>query len=327
MEKEGLVSLITPCHNSSKFIHRLLDSVLEQTYGQIEMITVDNASEDNTPDIINSYMSKFEAKGYKLNYIRQEDLGPSAGIQTGLRHINGEYLLMPDSDDWYAGPKSIEKFVNKFKELSNEYAIIRCQQNFVDEEIMETIRISYKDATEEDPGTLFEDCLFGSNGYNFAPINYMVRVSALREETGLEIYNAYNTGQQRQICLPLYYKYKTWTIKEPLVCYLVRKNSVSHGEYAKYSAQIKLYRKSRDYIDAILATIHSMPYDEKEKYRKNFMKMTSENICLLAMRCGEKDDLKYLVKDFKKYGGSVTELRKKFLKYYISRIVGKLLRR
>jgi len=326
MEKKGLVSLITPCHNSRKFIHRLLDSVLEQTYGKIEMITVDNASEDDTPYIIKSYMPKFEAKGYTLSYIRQEDLGPSAGIQTGLRVITGEYLLMPDSDDWYAGPKSIETFVNKFKELSDEYAIIRCQQNFVNEETMEVTGISYKNAMEDDPGTLFEDCLFGRN-YNFAPINYMVRVSALREEIGMEIYNAYNTGQQRQICLPLYYKYKAWTIKEPLVCYLVRKNSVSHGVYAKYSAQIKMYKKSTDYIDSILASIKTMPEEEKARYRNCFMKMTSENICLMAMRCGEKEDLKYLVEDFKKYGGTKMELRTRLLKNYMRGIVRRLLRR
>lgn len=321
------MSLVTPCHNSGKFIHRLLDSVLEQTYGQIEMITVDNASEDDTPDIIMSYMPKFEAKGYSLNYVRQDDLGPSAGIQTGLRLITGEFLLMPDSDDWYAKSRSIETFVNKFKDLPDEYAIVRCQQNYVEEETMNIIGIAYKDATEDDPGTLFEDCLFGKNGYNFAPINYMVRVSALRKETNLKIYNAYNTGQQRQICLPLYYNYKTWTIKEPLVCYLVRRNSVSHREYAQYPSQLKLYKKSKDYIDSILFSIKSMPEDEKERYCNSFMKMTSTNICLLAMRCDKNQDLKFLLEDYRKYGGKISYMRFKCIEIGIKRFVNKLLGR
>lgn len=313
MGKKGLVSLITPCHNSSKFIHRLLDSVLEQTYGQIEMITVDNASTDDTPKIIKNYIPKFEARGYTLNYIRQEDLGPSAGIQTGLRIITGEFLQMPDSDDWYAGPLSVELFVNKFKELPNDYAIIRCQQSFVDEENMQITGISYKDATEDDPGTLFEDCLFGKNGYNYAPINYMVRVSALRKETGLEIYNAYNTGQQRQICLPLYYKYKAWTIKKPLVCYLVRKSSVSHGDYAKYPTQRELYGRCAKYIDSILEDIDTMSLELKNKYRSAFLLKETERIYGIAKYFGENKDLELFLKKYKEYGGNVSKLRMKYL--------------
>lgn len=325
MEKEGLVSLITPCHNSSKFIHRLLDSVLEQTYGQIEMITVDNASEDETPVIIKNYMPKFEAKGYTLNYIRQEDLGPSAGIQTGLRVITGEFLLMPDSDDWYAGPKSIETFVNKFNELSDEYAIIRCQQSFIDEETMSSTGISYSNASEDDPGTLFEDCLLGQNGYNFAPINYMVKVSALRKETGLEIYNAYNTGQQRQICLPLYYKHKAWTILEPLVCYLVRKNSVSHGDYAKYPTQRVLYGRCQQYIDSILDRIDTMPSSDRVKYRNSFLLKETERMCRMAKYFGEKEDLKCFIEKYKDYGGNLYELKIQLLLISLRKTVKKML--
>ena len=330
MEKKGLVSLITPCHNSSGFIRRLLDSVLEQSYEKIEMVTVDNASEDNTPDIIKSYMPKFEAKGYTLSYFLQDDLGPSAGIQTGLRVITGEYLLMPDSDDWYAGPKSIETFVNKFKELSDEYAIIRCQQNFVDEETMKTIGISYQDATEDDPGTLFEDCLFGRNGYNFAPINYMVRVSALRKETGLNIYNAYNTGQQRQICMPLYYKYKTWTILKPLVCYLVRNSSVSHGEYSKYLIQKKLYNQTPEYIDSILSCIDTMPEQKKEYYRNAFLQMETKSILKKAFLSGNKNDIQEYLDNYRKYGGNpkilLHTVKKEIIFLKLKKLVKKALR-
>lgn len=319
MEKSKLVSIISPCHNSAKYIHRLMDSVLGQTYCRIEMITVDNDSKDNTADIIKSYIPKFEAKGYTLKYVHQDDLGPSAGIQSGLKLITGDYLLMPDSDDYYALDKSVETFVNKFEELSDDYAIIRCQQAFINEETMEPMGISYPDATEDDPGTLFEDCLFGRNGYNYAPINYMVKVSVLRKETNLNIYNAYNTGQQRQICLPLYYKYKTWTILEPLVCYLVRKNSVSHGDYAKYPTQLQLYKKSPVYIDSILSSIDSMPENERENYRNSFLKMCAKKMCIKAKKFDKIEDLEILMNDYSKYGGSLLSIRWQLLKIDIKR--------
>ena len=62
MEKTPLVSVIIPCHNSAVFIHRILDSLLVQTYSNMEIFTVDNDSKDNTAEVIKSYISKFEKK-------------------------------------------------------------------------------------------------------------------------------------------------------------------------------------------------------------------------------------------------------------------------
>ena len=304
MEKKALVSLITPCHNSAAFIHRLFDSVLNQTYPNIEMIAVDNDSKDNTAKIIKNYIPLFNKKGYRLIYLHEEDLGPSAAIQNGLKHINGEYLLMPDSDDWYSMPTSIEKFVTKFEELPDVYAILRSQIQFIDEKSMLPIKIAYKDFPTDDPGTLFEDCLFAKNGYNFAPIGYMVKVSKLREQTGLQIFNAYNMGQQRQICLPLYYNYKAWTIPEPLVNYLVRSNSISHGSYNKYETQKELHEKIYSYISTILNSITNMTIKEKEMYLDKYMRQSIKRIAYQACNNNDKKGLRAFVNEYKTYGGN-----------------------
>jgi len=329
MNKElPLVSIITPCHNSDKYLFRLLDSILTQTYPKVEMITVDNDSKDGTKQLIESYIPKFSDKGYSLSYIHQDDLGPSAGIQTGLRVIKGDYLLMPDSDDFYSGPTSIESFINKFLSLPDEYAIVRSQLTYINEKDMKSIGLAYENFPEDDPGTLFEDCLYGLNGYNFAPINYMVKISALREMTGLEIYNAYNVGQQRQICLPLYYKYKAWTISEPLVCYLVRENSISHGDYAKHKTQVQLYHKAPEYIDSIFATIPSMPPSEKKNYRNGFLRMRAKTMAEMAMLNEHFHDAEEFLSDYKNHGGNSLNQRfylwKNFAKQQVKRLIKKL---
>lgn len=59
---KNLVTILTPCYNGAKVIHRLLDSVLVQDYPHIEMIVVDDGSTDNSKETIESYKSKFEEK-------------------------------------------------------------------------------------------------------------------------------------------------------------------------------------------------------------------------------------------------------------------------
>lgn len=329
MQNKPLVSIITPCHNSESFIFRLLDSVLSQTYPYVEMFAIDNDSKDGTAAIINSYIPRFEERGYKLTYIHQDDLGPSSAIQTGLKYISGDYLLMPDSDDYYNTDYAIEKWVETFLSLPNNYAIVRCQLQFIDEAGLKPIGIIYEHAAEDGPDTLFDDCLFGKNGYSFAPINYMVKISALKELTNLQIFNAYNFGQQRQICLPLYYKYKAWTILEPLACYLVRKKSISHGDYSKYPVQKTLYHKQEEYIDAIFSCVKSMPDIIKQQYRNRFLKMQVENIVMNALESKAQIDIPGYRSDYLRYGGNLFRFRICILKCrcrLIKRNIGSILR-
>lgn len=64
-----LVSLITPCYNGEKYLERFLDSVLAQTYDNIEFILVNDGSTDDTEKIALSYQEKFADRGYIYIYI------------------------------------------------------------------------------------------------------------------------------------------------------------------------------------------------------------------------------------------------------------------
>ena len=327
MEKRPLVSVITPCHNSAAFVYRLMDSLLLQSYPNVEVYVIDNDSKDNTAEVIRSYKERFLGKGYALYYIHQGDLGPSAAMQTGFKYIKGDYLLMPDSDDYYSEPESIDKFVKKFEELPDNYAIVRSQLQFVDERDMSPMNIiGNANMPEDDPGTYFEDCLFGTNNYNYAPIGYMVKVSALRAETKMNIFNAYNVGQQRQICLPLYYAYKAWTIPEPLVCYLVRQKSISHGDYAKYSTQVTLYELNDTYISSILKSIGKMPDKEKVHYKKEYLKECAKDMYLLAVQNKNTEGKRRFSREYLQYGGKPFDLVNKRLKLLLKRITRYLIK-
>ena len=128
---KGLVNLITPAYNSANFIFRLLDSVLSQTYPKIKMYIIDDGSTDNTREVIEEYIPLFEKRGYELIYKYQDNVGASAAINNGLKLVDGEYLLWPDSDDWYKEIDSIEKLVNVLQKFGDEVGIARCRYEFV----------------------------------------------------------------------------------------------------------------------------------------------------------------------------------------------------
>jgi hypothetical protein len=92
-----LVSVIIPAYMAAAYIHETLESVFRQTYRNFEVILVNDGSPD-TEDFeraIGSYRDR-------IIYVRQENGGPSAARNTGIRHARGEYLAFLDSDDvWY----------------------------------------------------------------------------------------------------------------------------------------------------------------------------------------------------------------------------------
>lgn len=221
-----LVSLITPCYNTGRYINRLLDSVLSQTYPSIEMIVVDDGSEDNSKAIIESYIKRFAARGYTLKYIYQKNSGQSSALKNGLNYVHGEYISWPDSDDYYATENAIDTFVMNL-ESSSDIGAVRCMQRIVDENTLQEIYVDGINVTKE-TANLFEDCLFFKNNFYIQPISFMINFSALSETTELDkIYTCQLGGQNWQLLLPVLYVYKCLTIGSVLTNILQRSESHS----------------------------------------------------------------------------------------------------
>ena len=86
--KRGLVSVVTPVYNGEAHLHTLLDSLLAQTYPQMEIILVDDGSTDGTVQTAESYREKFAAKGYSFRIVCGTHKNASAAINGGLRRGN-----------------------------------------------------------------------------------------------------------------------------------------------------------------------------------------------------------------------------------------------
>ena len=93
------VSIVTPVFNGESYLAEFLDSVLAQSYEQVEMILVDDGSADKTVSVAEGYREQFSARGYEYRIIQAGHRNASAAINQGLRYVSGEYLIWPDGDD------------------------------------------------------------------------------------------------------------------------------------------------------------------------------------------------------------------------------------
>lgn len=92
---EKFVSVIIPCYNNASYIRKCINSVLDQSFSNYEIIVVDDGSSDNTEDIIAEYTGKG-----KIRYLKNTHSGVSAARNTGIENAKGEYILFIDGDDW-----------------------------------------------------------------------------------------------------------------------------------------------------------------------------------------------------------------------------------
>ena len=111
METEKpLVTVIVPAYNAEKYIARCLDSIIHQTYENMEILVIDDGSCDKTSDIAKSMADKDK----RIINIRQKQQGVSATRNRGIQESHGDYIFWVDADD-YADQTMIERCMRSFR--------------------------------------------------------------------------------------------------------------------------------------------------------------------------------------------------------------------
>lgn len=115
-----LVSITTVAYNSEKTLARTIESVLGQTYDNIEYILIDGLSEDGTLKVAESYRDRFAARGFGYKIISEADEGMYDAINKGIRMSKGEIIGNINSDDWYE-PYAVEKAAGFMEETGSDF--------------------------------------------------------------------------------------------------------------------------------------------------------------------------------------------------------------
>jgi glycosyltransferase involved in cell wall biosynthesis len=119
------VSVIIPVYNVEAYIAETLDSVLAQTYSNLEIIIVDDESPDRSIDICRRYSDP------RIQIVQQKNRGLAGARNTGIRHATGEYIALLDSDDLWL-PDKIQKQVTHL-ESCPQVGVSFCRSAFIDE--------------------------------------------------------------------------------------------------------------------------------------------------------------------------------------------------
>ena len=116
MNDDILISVIVPVYNKEKYISECVDSLLGQTYRNIEIVLVDDGSTDSSGMICDSY------KDERIKVLHKENGGPSSAWKAGFDVSGGEYIMFVDSDD-YVEPVMVEEMAQNLARIPGEMAI------------------------------------------------------------------------------------------------------------------------------------------------------------------------------------------------------------
>lgn len=141
------VSIIVPVYNAEKYLRKCIDSILSQTFKDIEVILVDDGSSDKSGEICDSYAKKDN----RIRVFHQENGGVSVARQAGLDAASGEYIIHADPDDWIED-KEIEDLYLRAK--ADDLDLVLC--DFLDCNLTETtyhkielVGLSVEDITDQ----------------------------------------------------------------------------------------------------------------------------------------------------------------------------------
>lgn len=158
-----MISIIVPIYKIEKYINECIESILSQTYKDIEVILVDDGSPDNCPSICDEYANKDS----RVKVIHKKNGGLMSARQAGLRAATGEYVTFVDGDDWIE-PDMYEKFAEKIEKYHPDMLLCEFIFAYSDRDEKSSQNLSKDYFTKPEMETeIFPYMLFKDRFYNF----------------------------------------------------------------------------------------------------------------------------------------------------------------
>lgn len=238
---QGLVSVVIPAYNRVKYIDQTIGSVLAQTYPDIEIIVVDDGSTDGTFEVLEGYSGRGEI--VLLSHENRQNQGQSVSINLGLTQVNGEFVAILDSDDYYA-PYAVQTLVDAISADSSigmaygSGEAVDCGGHSLGYRTLSPDHIE-----DGDPNSLLLDC------YIALPGGAMTRSAVFQKVGGFE--ESFRASQDHDMALRIFEATKV--IYVPDVVFFYRKHSEAISTKS-------LERRWRTGFDILQRAVQRYPY-------------------------------------------------------------------
>ena len=277
-----LVSVIIPTYNRGHLIKKAIKSVLNQTYKNLELIVVDDASTDNTEEIISTITNP------NLIYIKQSsNLGPSVARNKGIEIAKGELIAFLDSDDqWY--PEKLEKQINLLMNSDKSIGAVYCGMEFYDFKTNE--RIGEHIITVDIKNN------FTSGKYFLTPpmVTVLAYKNVLEEVGGLD--SNLKANEDTDLAIKICKKYNFALVNEVLVKVTRNHEQLMANDENYIRAREIIFNKHYDFLSTDILfglakqianyNILSGNFDKAKEYIKKALKIKPTNLKSIAQLIG-----------------------------------------
>ena len=311
-----LVSVIIPCYNVEKCVSFCLDSVINQTYKNLEIICVNDGSKDGTLDVL----KKYAEKDSRIKIISRENKGLAVTRNDGIDAANGEYISFIDSDD-FVSLNLYERMLQLMDEYSADIGRFRIRGNITSYDYVEPPldhEPIIKVRNTLDALKVYYDGVF--YGWFADDSSYSVN-SIYRKKIFNKVRFVENLYMCEDDCFVQEAIGEADTIvytDERFYFYYVNPNSIMHNEIplSKKIELIKMmYKSQQEYFS-------SKNYEE---IRQLNLASACNSFCEFYVKSTETSDKKTSVSEFKKYYKQLNNKSLAFRLFYYSPLLYKLL--
>ena len=275
-----MISIIIPVYNAAKKLHRCVDSVLKQTYSDIELLLIDDGSTDGSSEICLEYVKKDN----RVRYIYKPNGGAASARNQGIKEAKGEYIQFVDSDDYISSDMTA---------MLHESIVNYCSDLSICGMVSYTLTSSNSIIYEDTLGLSINDFKhyvykYYKTGILHSCCNKLYKRALIKSEMN----PLYRWGEDYIFNLEYLLNVKTVSIvKQALYYYDCTTESVTRSRYEKQEIYIKeRYAISFEYLNKIFQSQdinHIISYHymcelfEDYKYTNNFLQINKKTIKLI----------------------------------------------
>lgn len=232
MNKYFLVSVIIPSYNSGEYLNEAIESVVNQTYRNLEIIVVNDGSSDDTEEIA----KEWQRKDKRIRYLKHSrNKGLSTARNTGIKNSKGEYIAFLDADDiWLPQKLSLQ-----IKKVQGPGADLVFSNWYIWEPERNTKIIAFQVDPTQDKKSLLHSLVKRNFG---SPSTVFLRKSSL-EKVGL-FDESLNSSEDYDLWLRFCLKdMKIDFIKEPLIYYRRHSKQMTESTYIMRTSRLRVFQK------------------------------------------------------------------------------------